>query len=289
MFLGPTGVGKTELAKKLGSFLFQDSDALIFVDMSEYMEKFNVSRLIGAPPGYVGYNEGRHLSEKVRRKPYSVILLDEVEKAHPDVFNILLQILDEGTLTDGYGRSVDFRNTIIIMTSNLGTADQNRVALGFATDNSQLSSNGFGSFDSPGLTDRHQEAMRKRFAPEFVNRIDEIVVFDALGRDEIDQIMLKFVQQLEERLEDRQLKIELTDAARSWMAQRGYNTWMGARPMARAIQRHIESPLALLLLKGEIRQGSTIVVDVSDEQIVFRTENEAADSSPGGYATAFAG
>ena len=266
LFMGPTGVGKTELAKALAEFMFDDPNHLIRLDMSEYEERHSLSRMIGAPPGYVGYDDAGQLTEAVRRRPYSVILLDEIEKAHPNIYDSMLQIFDDGRLTDGHGRTVDFSNTIIIMTSNLGTADQNKGGLGFATSTNGSTSS---AFDSPGVTNRHQSALRSRFSPEFLNRIDEIVVFEPLARTEIDQIVSKFVGQVEERLEDRAITIELTSLAIEWIAERGYDTWMGARPMARAIQRHIESPLALSLIKGEIDDRSHVVIDVVDDRIVF--------------------
>ncbi len=268
LFMGPTGVGKTELAKALAEFMFDDPNHMIRLDMSEYEERHSISRMIGAPPGYVGYDDAGQLTEAVRRRPYSVILLDEIEKAHPNIYDSMLQIFDDGRLTDGHGRTVDFTNTIIIMTSNLGTADQKRGELGFATSSPDTRSNGF---DSPGLSGRHQSALKSRFSPEFLNRIDEIVVFDPLGYEEIDQIVLKFVRQVEERLANRSITIELTPAAQGWVAERGYDTWMGARPMARAIQRHIESPLALALIKGEINDGSHVVIDVADDHVSFES------------------
>ena len=237
--------------------------------MSEYEERHSISRMIGAPPGYIGYDDAGQLTEAVRRRPYSVVLLDEIEKAHPSVYDSMLQIFDDGRLTDGHGRTVDFTNTIIIMTSNLGTADRNRGGLGFTTDSDEGRRN---EFDSPGMTHRHQQALRSRFAPEFLNRIDDIVVFDALGRGEIDQIVRKFIRQVEQRLEDREISIELTDAAERWIAERGYDTWMGARPMSRAIQRYIESPLALALLNGEVSDGVHVVIDVDDGQVVFNRD-----------------
>ncbi len=270
MFMGPTGVGKTELAKALAEFLFDDPDHMVRLDMSEYEERHSMSRMIGAPPGYVGYDDAGQLTEAVRRRPYSLILLDEIEKAHPSIYNSMLQIFDDGRLTDGHGRTVDFSNTIIIMTSNLGTADMRRGDLGFVTGNSESEVN---EFESPGMTSRHQSALRSRFSPEFLNRIDEIVVFEPLGRDEVNQIVLKFIRQVEERLADRSITIELSDAAQGWIAERGYDTWMGARPMARAIQRHIESPLALALIKGEVREGSNVVIDVDEDRIVFESSH----------------
>lgn len=269
LFMGPTGVGKTELAKALAEFMFDDPNHMIRLDMSEYEERHSISRMIGAPPGYVGYDDAGQLTEAVRRRPYSVILLDEIEKAHPNIYDSMLQIFDDGRLTDGHGRTVDFSNTIIIMTSNLGTAYQNKGGLGFAIGDSEATSNGF---NLPGLTNRHESALKSRFSPEFLNRIDDVVVFDPLGRDEIDQIVDKFVQQVEIRLSDRSIGIELTPEAKSWIAERGYDTWMGARPMARVMQRYIESPLALALIKGEVNDGSHVVVGVDDDRIVFATE-----------------
>lgn len=269
LFMGPTGVGKTELAKALAEFMFDDPHHMIRLDMSEYEERHSISRMIGAPPGYVGYDDAGQLTEAVRRRPYSVILLDEIEKAHSNIYDSMLQIFDDGRLTDGHGRTVDFSNTIIIMTSNLGTADQNKGGLGFAIGGSESTSNGF---DSPGLTNRHESALKSRFSPEFLNRIDEIVVFDPLGQDEIDQIVDKFVRQVELRLADRSISIELTPDAKSWIAARGYDNWMGARPMARAMQRYIESPLALALIKGEINEDSHVVINVIGDRIEFVTE-----------------
>ena len=266
LFMGPTGVGKTELAKALAEFLFDDPDHLVRLDMSEYEERHTISRMIGAPPGYIGYDDAGQLTEAIRRRPYSVILLDEIEKAHPAIYNSMLQIFDDGRLTDGHGRTVDFSNTIIIMTSNLGTADKSRTGLGFVTGAGESSVN---EFDSPGMTNRHRSALRSKFPPEFLNRIDEIVVFEPLGRDEVNQIVSKFIRQVEDRLADRSITVELTEAAKAWIAERGYDTWMGARPMTRAIQRYIESPLALSLIKGEIKDGSKVVVDVDGDQVVF--------------------
>jgi ATP-dependent Clp protease ATP-binding subunit ClpB len=254
LFLGPTGVGKTELARALADYLFDDERAIVRIDMSEYQERHSVSRLVGAPPGYIGYEEGGQLTEAVRRRPYSVVLLDEMEKAHADVFNILLQLLDDGRLTDGQGRTVDFRNAIVIMTSNLGSS----------------------VFGDPSLDrDKQREAVlddvRGYFRPEFVNRIDEIVVFDALGRDEIAQIVDIQLRSLRRRLDERGLTIELTDAARDYLATEGFEPAFGARPLKRLIQREIQDPLAMQLLAGEIRDGDTVTIDASAVGLSFHT------------------
>jgi len=254
LFLGPTGVGKTELARALADYLFDDERAIVRVDMSEYQERHAVSRLVGAPPGYVGFEEGGQLTEAVRRRPYSVVLLDEMEKAHADVFNVLLQLLDDGRLTDGQGRTVDFRNAIVIMTSNLGSA----------------------VFGDPSLEREKQreavlEDVRGYFRPEFVNRIDEIVVFESLGRDEIALIVDIQLRSLRRRLDERGLTIELTDEARAYLATRGYEPAFGARPLKRLIQREIQDPLALRLLSGEIRDGDAVKIDASPDGLVFRT------------------
>jgi ATP-dependent Clp protease ATP-binding subunit ClpB len=253
LFLGPTGVGKTELARALAEYLFDDERAVVRVDMSEYQERHTVSRLVGAPPGYVGYEEGGQLTEAVRRRPYSVVLLDELEKAHGDVFNILLQLLDDGRLTDGHGRTVDFRNTIVIMTSNLGG----------------------GVFQDPevspeGRRDLVIEAVRTTFRPEFVNRIDEIVVFSSLGRAEIEAIVGIQVGHLAERLAVRKLTLRLTDEARAWLAAEGYEPAFGARPLKRLIQRELQDPLALKLLSGEAHEGDTVEVTVEDGALELR-------------------
>ncbi len=252
LFLGPTGVGKTELARALADYLFDDERAIVRVDMSEYQERHTVSRLVGAPPGYVGYEEGGQLTESVRRRPYSVVLLDEIEKAHTDVFNVLLQLLDDGRLTDGQGRTVDFRNTIVIMTSNLGSAV-------FAD----------ASIDREKQKAAVLEDVRMAFRPEFVNRIDEIVVFDPLGRDEIRQIVDIQLRGLQRRLAERKLTVTLTDAARDYLANKGYDPAFGARPLKRLIQREIQDPLAMKLLSGDIHDGDTIEIDVGDGGLVF--------------------
>lgn len=259
MFLGPTGVGKTLLAKRLAEFLFNSPDALIRIDMSEYMEKFNVSRLVGAPPGYVGYEEGGQLTEKVRRRPYSVVLLDEVEKAHADVFNMLLQVLDEGALTDSLGRKVDFKNTIIIMTSNIGSRELKDFGAGIG-------------FNAQIVTQQHSEsvvkkALNKKFSPEFLNRIDDIIMFNSLTRDNIRSIIDVELQKFFTRVNDLGYNLIVTDAAKDFVASNGYDKQYGARPLNRAIQTHIEDPLSELILKGDAAQGDTLVIDAIDGKI----------------------
>jgi ATP-dependent Clp protease ATP-binding subunit ClpB len=248
LFLGPTGVGKTELAKSLADFLFDDERAMVRIDMSEYSERHAVARLIGAPPGYVGYEEGGQLTEAVRRRPYSVVLLDEVEKAHPETFDILLQVLDDGRLTDGQGRTVDFRNVILVMTSNIGSQ--------FLVD--------------PMLTDEaKREAVmgmvRASFKPEFLNRLDEVVIFDPLSTEELARIVELQVRALSARLADRRITLEVTEAAKEWLAVTGHDPAYGARPLRRLVQREIGDRLARALLAGEVRDGSTVTVDRDDE------------------------
>jgi ATP-dependent Clp protease ATP-binding subunit ClpC len=272
IFLGPTGVGKTELAKTLAEYLFDDEDALLRLDMSEYQERHTVSRLIGAPPGYVGYDEGGGLTELVRRRPYRVILLDEIEKAHPEVFNTLLQVLDDGRLTDGHGRTVDFRNTVIIMTSNLGTGAQEKASLGFTrrTDN---------SFDYERLKESVERALREHFRPEFLNRIDEIIVFEPLTRPELEQIIDLLANEVRERLADRKVDFELTAAAKDELVREGYDPAFGARPLRRVVQRRIENELARRILSGEVKEGQCVTVDFSDGEYRFaaRDREEAAE------------
>ena len=260
IFLGPTGVGKTELAKELARFMFDTEDALIQIDMSEYMEKFAVSRLVGAPPGYVGYEEGGQLTEKVRRKPYAVILLDEIEKAHPDVFNLLLQVLDEGQLTDSLGRKVDFRNTVVIMTSNIGARQLKDFGQGV----------GFSTTAKTDQADTHsrgviESALKKAFAPEFLNRIDDVVVFNSLGKEEIFKIIDIELKSLFSRISDLGYQIKLTDAAKEFIAEKGYDANFGARPLKRAIQKHFEDPIAEEILKGDLHEGDTLEIDVDAE------------------------
>ncbi len=250
MFLGPTGVGKTHLAKKLAEYLFDSADALIRVDMSEYMEKFTVSRLVGAPPGYVGYEEGGQLTEKVRRRPYSVVLLDEIEKAHPDVFNLLLQVMDEGRLTDSLGRKIDFKNTIIIMTSNVGTRQLKDfgAGVGFSTPAA--------SNDYAGAVIR--KALNKTFAPEFLNRIDDIVMFDQLSREAIFKIIDIELAGFYSRMNQLGYTLILTDEAKNFVADKGYDAQFGARPLKRAIQKYLEDELAELILDSNLRPGDTV-------------------------------
>jgi ATP-dependent Clp protease ATP-binding subunit ClpC len=260
IFLGPTGVGKTELAKMLATYLFDKDDSLIRIDMSEYMEKFSVSRLVGAPPGYVGYEEGGQLTEKVRRKPYSVVLLDEIEKAHPDVFNILLQVLDDGILTDGLGRRVDFRNTIIIMTSNIGVRDLKDfgAGIGFASKSKQQ------SMDEV-MKSTIQSALKKAFSPEFLNRLDDVVVFNSLSKEHIHQIIDISLKKLFSRITDLGYEIQLSEKAKDFLAEKGYDQQYGARPLNRAIQKYLEDALAEEILKGELSDGDIILADYSGE------------------------
>jgi len=260
IFLGPTGVGKTELAKTLATYLFDKEDALVRIDMSEYMEKFSISRLVGAPPGYVGYEGGGQLTEKIRRKPYSVILLDEIEKAHPDVYNILLQVLDDGILTDSLGRRVDFRNTIIIMTSNIGVRDLKDfgTGIGFATKSRTDNQDDI-------VKSTIQNALKKTFSPEFLNRLDDVIVFNSLSRDDIHKIIDIALGRLIARITNIGYNISLTDKAKDFLSEKGYDQQYGARPLNRAIQKYVEDPLAEEILKGDVQEGDTIVVDYSGE------------------------
>ncbi len=269
IFLGPTGVGKTELAKELARFMFDSDDSLIQIDMSEYMEKFAVSRLVGAPPGYVGYEEGGQLTEKVRRKPYAVILLDEIEKAHPDVFNILLQVLDEGQLTDSLGRKVDFRNTIIIMTSNIGARQLKDFGQGV----------GFSTLAKTNQVDAHsrgviENALKRAFAPEFLNRVDDVVVFNTLGKDEIFKIIDIELKSLFDRVVGLGYEVKLTEAAKAFIAEKGFDNNFGARPLKRAIQKYLEDPIAEEILKGDIQQGAVLEIDYDKEGDIINVVNK---------------
>ena len=269
MFLGPTGVGKTELTKALAAFLFDDETAMVRLDMSEYMEKHSVARLIGAPPGYVGYEEGGALTEAVRRRPYQVVLFDEVEKAHPDVFNVLLQVLDDGRLTDGQGRTVDFRNVLIIMTSNLG---------------SEYLVNQPEGHDSDEVRDEVMAVVRQAFRPEFLNRIDDIILFHRLQRADMGAIVDIQMVRLARLLADRKIVLELSDAAREWLAAKGYDPAYGARPLKRVIQKSVQDPLAELLLAGKIGDGETVPVTVGPTSLMLGDVSVVKEKRPAGVA-----
>jgi ATP-dependent Clp protease ATP-binding subunit ClpB len=252
--MGPTGVGKTELAKTLAEFIFDSQQAMVRIDMSEFMEKHSVSRLIGAPPGYVGYDEGGYLTEAVRRRPYSVVLFDEIEKAHPEVFNVLLQILDDGRMTDGHGKTVDFKNTIIIMTSNVGSQVIQEL----------------GGRNREEMEHRVTEALRAGFKPEFLNRIDETIIFLNLEPDQIGKIVEIQMARLADRLAEQNIELILSDSARDLIARQGYDPIYGARPLKRVIQRQIENPLAMEILEGKILEGAKLSAEAEGERIVFR-------------------
>ncbi len=269
IFLGPTGVGKTELARALAEFLFDDEHSIIRIDMSEYMEKHAVSRLIGAPPGYVGYEEGGQLTEQVRRRPYAVILFDEIEKAHPDVFNVLLQMMDDGRLTDGKGRTVDFRNTVIIMTSNIGA--------------SFLQAEGLSS--EKGFSEASQQvmnALHAHFKPEFLNRVDDIIIFQPLGKEQLVKIIELRLEDVRRLLADRKISLELTDAAKELMFTEGFDPNFGARPLKRAIQKLVQDPLALKILDGEVLHGDHVVVDADKKagKMVFTVSKRVGEKEP---------
>jgi ATP-dependent Clp protease ATP-binding subunit ClpC len=275
IFLGQTGVGKTQLAKILAKELFDSEDALIRIDMSEYMEKFAISRLVGAPPGYVGYEEGGQLTEKVRRKPYSVILLDEVEKAHPDVFNMLLQVLDDGFLTDSLGRKIDFRNTIIIMTSNIGARQLKDFGQGV----------GFGTAAKKAQEDSHQKsviesALKKAFAPEFLNRIDDVIVFNPLEKEDIHKIIDIELDKLYKRIKDIGYVLSLTDKAKDYIADKGFDKQYGARPLKRAIQKYIEDALAEEIVNSKLEEGDSIFMDLDEKKEELTIKIKKTEKSP---------
>ncbi|MBD3296404.1 MAG: AAA domain-containing protein, partial [Candidatus Omnitrophica bacterium] len=269
IFLGPTGVGKTLLGRKLAEMMFGDEDAVIQIDMSEYMEKFNVTRLVGAPPGYVGYDEGGQLTEKVRRRPYSVVLLDEIEKAHPDVFNILLQVLDEGRLTDSYGRKVSFKNTVLIMTSNIGANLLKKAgAIGFKKQQEKDTYN--------DMKDRLLEQVKKTFKPEFLNRVDDVIVFRSLTREDLKHIVEIEVKEVVNRLQEKNIEIELDEKAKDFLIEKGFNKVFGARPLKRTIQKYLENSLAEEILSGSIDDGSNVKITHKGkkDELDFRKINE---------------
>jgi len=271
IFLGPTGVGKTELARALAQFLFDDENAMVRLDMSEYQERHTVSRLIGAPPGYIGFEEGGQLTEAVRRRPYRVILLDEIEKAHPEVFNTLLQVLDDGRMTDGHGRTVDFKNTVIIMTSNAGVELIRREsAIGFAA--TRKGDSGAQKRGYEEMKGKVMAEVKKTFRPEFLNRLDETIVFHELTEEQLRQIVELMIKDLQGRLLERKLSIELTEEARSWLAKAGYDPQFGARPLRRAIERYVENPMSTQVLRGEFNEGDTVVVDVEGDELTFTSK-----------------
>ncbi len=277
LFLGPTGVGKTELARSLAWFLFGDETAMVRIDMSEYQERHTVSRMIGAPPGYIGFEEGGQLTEAVRKRPYRVILLDEVEKAHPEVFNVLLQLLDDGRLTDGHGRTVDFKNAVIIMTSNAGVETIRRESrLGFVTAPGADGREGYEKMREKVLGE-----VRKMFRPEFLNRVDEIIVFHELNEEQLRHIVDLMAREVEQRLEDMAIGLAITEAAKGWLAKVGYDPVYGARPLRRAIEKYVENPLATRILKGDFKEGSTIVVDLEGEELTFKVKGTEPPSGNG--------
>jgi ATP-dependent Clp protease ATP-binding subunit ClpC len=273
MFMGPTGVGKTELARALAQFLFDDEDSLIRFDMSEYMEKFNVSRLAGAPPGYVGHDEGGQLTEKVRRKPYSVVLFDEIEKAHPEIFNVMLQILEDGRLTDSMGRVVDFRNTVVIMTSNLGAKEMGAEKnLGFHPE--QVSEQSFGS-----LQNKIHSELKKAFNPEFLNRVDDIIIFHPLDRTHIEKIVDIQLADVQNRLKEKMITLALDASARDFLIEKGYDKVYGARQMKRTIQKYVEDALAEELLRGTVKEGVDLLLIAAGDKLTFSSGTPRVTSS----------
>ena len=265
MFLGPTGVGKTELAKALAEALFDDENNMVRIDMSEYMEKFSVSRLIGAPPGYVGYEEGGQLTEAVRRKPYSVVLFDEIEKAHPDVFNVLLQVLDDGRITDSQGRTVDFKNTILIMTSNIGSA---YLLDGIEADGTIRQS----------AQDEVMEDLRAHFRPEFLNRLDEIIMFKPLTKDNIENIIGIMIDNLNHRIGDKELRIDLSGSAKDFIVEKGYDPVYGARPLKRYLQKHVETLVGRMILADQVKAGDVIIIEAEGDHLTARTKDNLVKS-----------
>ncbi|MDO8729638.1 MAG: AAA family ATPase, partial [Candidatus Omnitrophota bacterium] len=273
IFMGPTGVGKTMLARAQAEFLFGNEDAIIQVDMSEYMEKFNVSRLVGAPPGYVGYEEGGQLTEKVRRRPYCVVLLDELEKGHPDVFNLLLQVMEEGRLTDSFGRKIDFKNCLLIMTSNIG-ADLLRKtgSLGFRAPKEDVT--------YQDMKGQLLDEVKKAFKPEFLNRVDDIIVFRPLNREDLQKIVELELAEVQNRLKEQGMRLELTPAAKEFLIEKGFDPANGARPLKRTIARYLEDSLAQEIITGHFKEGSSIVADADKDHLVFRLADTPVAASP---------